>query len=76
MPNYLLEIGTEELPAGHIPEAERKLCELISEALKTASLNYDNIETMSTPRRLTAIVSGLDATQATTTSKKKGRDMA
>jgi glycyl-tRNA synthetase beta chain len=72
MPNYLLEIGTEELPADQVPEAQSRLKLLISEALEQAQLSFDNLTTYGTPRRIACIVNGLDAVQATTTKKVKG----
>jgi glycyl-tRNA synthetase beta chain len=72
MPNYLLEIGTEELPAGHIPAAQAHLAELMADALKAAYISFERIESLSTPRRLAIIVRGLSDKQATTTKKVKG----
>ncbi|HEY9677341.1 MAG TPA: glycine--tRNA ligase subunit beta [Drouetiella sp.] len=72
MPTYLLEIGTEELPAGFIPEAQSKLEQLLADGLKGKNLSYKSMKTMSTPRRLTVIVNDLAATQETTTSELKG----
>lgn len=72
MPNYLLEIGTEELPADQVPEAQNRLKSLISEALEQANFSFDELTTYGTPRRIACIVKGLDAVQATTTKKVKG----
>ncbi|MBX9690499.1 MAG: glycine--tRNA ligase subunit beta [Candidatus Obscuribacterales bacterium] len=72
MPNYLLEIGTEELPADHVPEAQERLKNLISDALTQASVPFESVETMGTPRRLACIVRGLAALQSTVKKKVKG----
>lgn len=72
MPNYLLEIGTEELPAGFIPEAEARLEQLMTDGLKSKNLTFQSMKTMSTPRRLTIIVNDIASKQETTTSKVKG----
>jgi glycyl-tRNA synthetase beta chain len=72
MPDYLLEIGTEELPAGFIPDAQRTLIQLIGEALRTAALEHKEIRSLSTPRRLTVIVTGLASGQETVHIRKKG----
>ncbi|MBZ0187369.1 MAG: glycine--tRNA ligase subunit beta, partial [Candidatus Obscuribacterales bacterium] len=72
MTTYLLEIGTEELPAAHIPEARGKLADLLSCGLKEHALAFEAITTLSTPRRLTAIVSGLPAKQPDRKDKVKG----
>jgi glycyl-tRNA synthetase beta chain len=72
MSTYLLEIGTEELPAGYINEAQERLKELMSEALKTANLDFASLSCLSTPRRLALTVTGLPELQSTTTKKVKG----
>lgn len=72
MPDYLLEIGTEELPADHVPEAQERLKTLISDALKQASVPFESVTTMGTPRRLSCIVRGLAALQSTVKKKVKG----
>ena len=68
---YLLEIGTEELPANHIPEAQRRLTALFTTELENERLSFDKIETFATPRRLTVKVSGLPLVQETI--EKKGK---
>jgi glycyl-tRNA synthetase beta chain len=55
----ILEIGTEEIPAGFLGEATRNLASLCKRALDENSLSYDGIETFGTPRRLTLRVVGL-----------------
>lgn len=75
MPNYLLEIGTEELPAGHVPDAQEKLLQLLSDALKENRLTHAGISTRATPRRLAAIVKDLQAKQETRSEKQKGPDV-
>ena len=72
MPNYLLEIGTEELPADHVPEAQDRLKTLISDALKQANVTFDSVNALGTPRRLSCIVRGLAPLQTTIKKKVKG----
>lgn len=72
MADYLLEIGTEELPAGYIPDAQAELLQLMTEALNGANLPFESIRTLSTPRRLTLIVGGMATKQTTTHKKVKG----
>lgn len=72
MPTYLLEIGTEELPADHVPEAQDRLKTLISEALKQANVPFESVSTLGTPRRLACIVRGLSPFQTTIKKKVKG----
>lgn len=69
---YLLEIGTEELPAFHISEAQRRLKDLFSEKLENAGLCHEEIDTFATPRRLAVMVSGLPAKQPTVEKKVRG----
>jgi glycyl-tRNA synthetase beta chain len=50
----LLEIGTEEIPAGWLPALTAQLGQVLEVKLKDARLDTDEpIETFSTPRRLT-----------------------
>lgn len=72
MPSYLLEIGTEELPADHVPEAQDRLKSLISDALNQSNLPFESVVTLGTPRRLCCIVRGLSAVQPTIKKKVKG----
>jgi glycyl-tRNA synthetase beta chain len=72
MPNYLLEIGTEELPADHVPEAQSRLKTLLSDALRQANVPFESITALGTPRRLSCIVRGLAPLQDTIKKKIKG----
>lgn len=72
MSTYLLEIGTEELPAQHISACQERLRDLMAQKLKEASLPFEHITPLSTPRRLALIVKGLAAKQETVTKKIKG----
>ncbi|HEY9870330.1 MAG TPA: glycine--tRNA ligase subunit beta [Candidatus Obscuribacterales bacterium] len=72
MPDYLLEIGCEELPADHVPEAQERLKSLLSDALAESNLNFEEMIALGTPRRLACIVKGLTGVQPTTQKKVKG----
>ncbi len=72
MPDYLLEIGTEELPAAQINEAQAKLEQLMEESLKANGLTFGSVKAMSTPRRLAVLVKDVQAKQETTTNRVKG----
>lgn len=72
MPTYLLEIGTEELPADHVPEAQERLKTLLSDKLTAENVPFESIKTYGTPRRLSCIISGLAAVQSTVKKKVKG----
>jgi glycyl-tRNA synthetase beta chain len=49
---FLLEIGTEEIPAGFVGPALESMSDLFGKALQGARLTYGSIETYATPRRL------------------------
>ncbi|MBX9669469.1 MAG: glycine--tRNA ligase subunit beta [Candidatus Obscuribacterales bacterium] len=72
MKKYLLEIGTEELPAGYIEEALIRLEEFFAKELNDANLTFSSMKTLSTPRRMSVIVEGMGEKQATTSRKIKG----
>ena len=72
MPTYLLEIGTEELPADRVTEAQERLKTLVADGLKKASLPFESITCMGTPRRIACMVYGLAAVQDTVKSRVKG----
>ena len=46
------ELGTEEIPAGFIPRALDDIKRLLSEELAAARINYGEIRSFATPRRL------------------------
>jgi glycyl-tRNA synthetase beta chain len=72
MPDYLLEIGCEELPADHVPEAQERLKSLLSDALAESNLSFEEMVALGTPRRLALIVKGVAGVQPTTPKKVKG----
>ncbi|NPA95474.1 MAG: glycine--tRNA ligase subunit beta, partial [Thermodesulfobacteria bacterium] len=60
---FLLEIGTEEIPAGYIPPALEYLSRELSIRLEKNYLLFGRVRTAGTPRRLVVHVSDLDACQ-------------
>lgn len=72
MKKYLLEIGTEELPAGQIADATARLQELFSKELSDAGLSFGSTKTFSTPRRLAILIEGLADRQPDAAKKTKG----
>ncbi|CAG18510.1 glycine--tRNA ligase subunit beta [Photobacterium profundum] len=70
--NFLIELGTEELP----PKALRTLAEAFSSnfeaELKTAALVHQGIEWFATPRRLALKVTALATGQADSVVEKRG----
>ncbi|WP_027719088.1 glycine--tRNA ligase subunit beta [Desulfovirgula thermocuniculi] len=61
--DFLLEIGTEEIPARFIDPAVEQLKELAAAVLQENRLRYREIKTFGTPRRLTLYVCGLAEVQ-------------
>ncbi|MBI5588414.1 MAG: glycine--tRNA ligase subunit beta [Deltaproteobacteria bacterium] len=57
--DLILEIGSEELPAGYVPKALGALSGFLKKNLESARLSFDSVKTLGTPRRLTLIVEGL-----------------
>ena len=58
-----LEIGTEEIPAGFLPKAMADIEALIRKELEAARLEFGEIRTLATPRRMALAVSGLPPVQ-------------
>ncbi len=56
---YLLEIGTEEIPARLVGDALEQLHNNCLKILNDERINHEKIEVYSTPRRMTLILSGL-----------------
>lgn len=57
--DYVLEIGSEELPAGYIPRAEKEIKQLLGSLLKKYGIAHETIHCTGTPRRLSAYISNL-----------------
>ena len=60
---FLLEIGTEEIPARFLPPTMEQMKASMAKKLGDERLTFDRINAMSTPRRLTLIVSGMSLKQ-------------
>ncbi len=72
MANYLLEIGTEELPYKFIDTGLKQLEGLFLDSLKENRIKFDNIKTYGTPRRLSIIIEGISESQPDITKEIKG----
>jgi glycyl-tRNA synthetase len=57
--DFLLEIGSEELPAAFLPGAMSTLDESIKALLDTHELSYEDVRVYGTPRRLSVHVFGI-----------------
>lgn len=67
-----LEIGTEEIPAGFLPKAMADMERLIRKELGSARLEFDDIRTFATPRRMALAVSGVAEKQPTLRTEAMG----
>ena len=65
MSHFVLEIGTEELPARFLNSVEKELVTRFSEKLDELKLSYKNIEAHSTPRRCILHIYDIEKVQAT-----------
>lgn len=72
MNNLLLEIGTEEIPARFLPDAIAQLRDKSSELFNSNALEFSEIKTYATPRRLVLIAKGLPAFQKDTVKEITG----
>jgi glycyl-tRNA synthetase beta chain len=72
MPDFLLEIGCEEIPARMIDAASQELRERVSALLNRERLTAGEIACFDTPRRLAVLVSGIPAGQPDVTEEVIG----
>ena len=72
MPDLLIELFSEEIPARMQRRAEQDLKTLMTDGIVEAGLTYASAAAFPTPRRLTLIVEGLLAESPTTTEERKG----
>ncbi len=72
MPDLLLELFSEEIPARMQRQAADDLKRLVTNALVERNLLYDGAQSFATPRRLTLHVVGLPPAQADLREERKG----
>ncbi|MBQ6975091.1 MAG: glycine--tRNA ligase subunit beta, partial [Selenomonadaceae bacterium] len=70
--NLLLEIGTEEIPAHVMPQILSQLKTLAEKNLADARINFREVQTLGTPRRIAMLVGGVAENQADITEEKRG----
>ncbi|MEK7813400.1 MAG: glycine--tRNA ligase subunit beta, partial [Candidatus Desantisbacteria bacterium] len=63
MPDLLLEIGTEEIPAGYIQQGLKQMRESMQFLLQGERIGFEGINTYGSPRRLSILVTGVAASQ-------------
>jgi glycyl-tRNA synthetase beta chain len=70
--SFLLELGTEELPAQFVPNALDQWRALVPKALAENFLSYTSLEFLGTPRRLAFLIHGLTQRQPDREEEVKG----
>ncbi|MBR4383382.1 MAG: glycine--tRNA ligase subunit beta, partial [Selenomonadaceae bacterium] len=68
----LLEIGTEEIPAHAMPAILDQLKTLAEKSLKDSRIEFGNVQTIGTPRRLALLVENVASRQADVEDEKRG----
>lgn len=72
MPQLLLEIFSEEIPARMQQGAARDLERMVSDRLKAAGLNWEALNVFAGPRRLTLVIDGLPSAAEDRNEEVKG----
>jgi len=72
MPTFLLEVGTEELPADFVDSAIAQWQSLVPKSLDEQFLTPEGIEVYGTPRRLGVLIKGLPVQQPDREEEVKG----
>ena len=72
MPTFLLEVGTEELPADFVDSAIQQWKERIPQSLQEQLLTPEAVAVYGTPRRLSVLIKGLPAQQPDREEEIKG----
>jgi len=72
MPELLLELLSEEIPARMQARAAEDLKRLVCDGLKDAGLTFERAEAYATPRRLALVVDGIPETQPDVSEEKRG----
>jgi glycyl-tRNA synthetase beta chain len=72
MPSFLLEVGTEELPASFLSGAIAQWQQRIPKSLDENSLARDGVKIYGTPRRLAILITGLPGKQVDREEEIKG----
>src|ERR1700676_5789807 len=72
MPDLLLELFSEEIPARMQARAAEDLRKLVTDRLVAAGLVYEGAKAFATPRRLALAVQGVPARQPDQKEEKKG----
>ena len=63
--DLLFEIGTEEIPASYVPPVLNQLKKIASESLSTHRIQFGEVQTYGTPRRITLAIQEIRTLQET-----------
>ncbi|HWW20519.1 MAG TPA: glycine--tRNA ligase subunit beta [Steroidobacteraceae bacterium] len=74
--DLLVELGTEELPPKALPTLEQSFAEGMRSRLTQAGLEFGELESFATPRRLAVLVRRLPIRQPDQTIKRRGPPLA
>ncbi len=74
--DFLLEIGSEELPATFVPIGCRNLEKAFIDLLTKEEIAYESLKVMGTPRRLAIYIEGLALGKSSKVTEKKGPSIA
>jgi len=70
--DFLLELGTEELPPKLLPKLSKALTDNVIKELSELKLKHLEVESFATPRRLAVLVHGLQCQQEDQVIERKG----
>lgn len=70
--DFLLEIGSEELPASFVMPAVSSLKDLLTKFLENEGISYQEIHAYGTPRRLAVLIEALQTEKSLQVIEKKG----
>ncbi len=70
--DFLVEIGTEELPPRALPDLQAGFASGLETALRKARLNFNELQSFATPRRLAVLVTGLQLQQTPKQVERRG----
>jgi len=70
--NLLFEIGTEEIPAKYMPHTLKQLKAIMNTKLTENRINYNDVKTFGTPRRIVVFAEGISERQSDVNELVKG----
>ncbi len=74
--DFLVEIGTEELPPKPLYQLASCFCDQLAHAMVESQLSYDEIKIFATPRRIGLLITSLTSQQPDRTLEKIGPSIA